>query len=627
MKNALWLVLVVVVAGSVAAGVWWHFNGSIGSNDSADPPQPNPAADNRGDTALFRDVTAQSSVSFTYRNGQEAEHYAILESLGGGVALIDYDGDGLLDIFLPGGGYFNGPDKKTIKGHPCALWKNLGDFRFRDVTKDAGLDHPWFYTHGAAVADYDRDGWPDLLVTGYGHMALFRNTGGEDQDHSRRFVEVTKEAGLPRDVAWATSAAWGDLDGDGHVDLYVCQYVNWSLDNHPRCEGYSSAIPRDVCPPGQFDALPHLLFRNTGPGRFTDVAKHAGLRAPRKPQDYQTLAHLDESSKERLREGDWEKNFGKGLGVLMVDLDGDSRPDVYVANDTTEKFLYLNRGRPGEVLLDESARDLGVAYDDRGVPNGSMGLDAGDYDGSGRPSLLVTNYENELHGLYRNVLIGDRLAFDYSSYTAGIAGLGRQFVGFGTGFFDIDRDGWEDVVIANGHVIRHPTRSSVRQRPILLRNQGRGAGAKHVKLVDVGTKGGDYFASQHQARGVAIGDLDNDGAADLVISHINTPVAILRNEAGKGNHWLGVELVGKDRRSTVGARIALEASGRRLTRFAKGGGSYLSSGDRRHLFGLGKEGTVKRLTVIWPGGNEEHWDGLATDRYWRLEEGRASNKN
>jgi hypothetical protein len=620
LKNFLWLVVVLVVAGSVAAGVWWHLNGSTESSDSTASPESKPVADNSGADAFFDDVTKPSGVSFAYRNGQEADQYAILESLGGGIALIDYDGDGLLDIFLTGGGYFDGPDKKAIKGHPCALWKNLGDFRFRDVTQEAGLDRPWFYTHGAAVADYDRDGRPDLLVTGYGHIALFRNAAAAGHEQRRRFVDVTEEAGLPRDVAWGTSAAWGDLDGDGHVDLYVCQYVNWSPDNNPRCEGYSSTIPRDVCPPGQFEALPHLLFRNTGAGRFTDVGKQAGLRAPRKPHDYQMLAHLDESSRERLREGDWEKNFGKGLGVLIVDLDADGRPDVYVANDTTEKFLYLNRSSPGQVLLAESARELGVAYDDRGVPNGSMGLDAGDYDGSGRPSLLVTNYENELHGLYRNVLSGGRLAFDYSSYIAGIAGLGRQFVGFGTGFFDIDRDGWEDVVIANGHVIRHPTRSSVRQRPILLRNQGRGAGAKHVKLIDVGAQGGAYFASQHQARGVAIGDLDNDGAPDLVISHVNAPVAILRNQAAGANHWLGVELIGIGHRNIVGARLTLEVGDRRLTRFAKGGGSYLSSGDRRLLFGLGNETGVRRLTVAWPGGREQHWDGLKTNRYWRLEE-------
>lgn len=602
-------------AGLLAAGGWWWYQNSPTTGQDDLRPNDGPAQIESG---YFLDVTKQSGVAFTYRNGQEAEQYAILESLGGGVALLDYDADGLLDIFLPGGGYFDGADKKTIKGHPCKLYKNLGGFRFRDVTNDAGLDIPWFYTHGAAVADYDRDGWPDLLVTGYGRIALFHNE--PDGKGGRKFVEVSRKAQLP-EPAWATSAAWGDLDGDGFVDLYVCQYVNWSFDNNPACEGYGSSIPRDICPPRQFDSLPHLLLRNQGDGTFANVGTQAGLRAPRKEKDYEALSHLDEAAKKRLREGDWERDFGKGLGVVAADVDGDGRPDLYVANDTTVKFLYLNRSRHGQVLLDEQALLLGVAMDNTGVANGSMGVDAGDYDGSGKASLLVTNYENEQHGLYRNVTAKGTLAFVYSSDVVGLSALGRQFVGFGTGFLDFDADGWEDVFIANGHVIRHPAHANVRQRPVLLRNQGRKAGTSQIKLADVGAGAGDYFASQQQARGVAIGDLDNDGRPDLVVSHINAPVSVLHNQASAGNHWLGIELAGKDRRDVVGARLSLQIGNRVLTRFAKGGGSYLSSGDRRHLFGLGNETKPGRLTVVWPSGTEQHWDNLAIDRYWRLVEG------
>jgi enediyne biosynthesis protein E4 len=568
----------------------------------------------------FRDMTEQSGVDFTYRNGEEAGHYAILESLGGGVGLIDYDRDGLLDIFLPGGGQFFGPDKKQIKGLPCRLYKNLGGWKFRDVTAEVFEGPIEFYSHGCAVADYDRDGWPDLLVTGYGRLALFHN---EDDGHGgRRFREKTGPAGLADAQRWNTSAAWGDLNGDGYPDLYVCQYVNWSFQNHPTCDGYTASVARDICSPRQFDARPHVLYRNNGNGTFTDVSKEAGLRGPRLPADYASLTFIGDDAKNRLRQADHERDFGKGLGVVIVDVNDDRRPDIYVTNDTTEKFLYVNRSSKGQIQLEEVGFRAGVAMDDRGVPNGSMGVDAADYDGSGRPSLLVTNYENELHALYRNNSRDGKLLFSYSTYAAGLASLGRHYVGFGASFFDLDNDGWQDAVIANGHVIRHPVKAGVRQRPVLLRNQGQGAdGSRFEAIMD---QGGSYFNADHQGRGVAVGDLDNDGRLDLVISHVNEPVVVLRNESGTGNHWLGVELVDKEHRDLVGAKITLDVESRRLTSFAKGGSSYLSSGDRRHLFGLGKVERVGRLTVSWPWGADQHWDNLKIDRYWRLVAGETT---
>jgi hypothetical protein len=621
MHRVLWLAAAVLLAALLAvAGAWWL-------TMDASRPGDNHPADGGSSTrrGLFRDMTPASGIDFTYRNGQEADHYVILESLGGGVALIDYDGDGLLDILVTGGGSFDKTDKEykkdparspRILARPCKLYRNLGGFKFQDVTAEVGLHEIDFYTHGAAVGDYNCDGWPDLLVTGYGRVALFKNI--PDSKGGRRFTEVSREAGLQGGHVWATSAAWGDLDGDGWPDLYICQYVDWSWDNNPPCEGYTRAIPRDICPPKQFDARPHLLFRNNGDGTFTDVGKEAGLRMSRKEADYDRLTHLSQEAKERLRQGDRERDYGKGLGVILVDLDGDGRPEIYVANDTTDKLLYRNRSTPGKVRLDEVGQEAGVATDDRGLPNGSMGVDAGDYDGSGRPSLLVTNYENELHGLYRNVSARGKLLFEYTTRSAGIASLGRHYVGFGTGFLDVDNDGWLDVFISNGHVIRHPTGAPVRQRPVLLRNVGNQAGKKQRQLINVTDQGGPYFEDYHHGRGAAIGDLDNDGRPDLVISQINEPVALLRNDADAANHWLGVELVGKGHRDVVGARLTLEVGGRKLTRFARGGGSYLSSSDRRHLFGLGTADTVGRLTVVWPSGEEQHWDGLAVDRYWQL---------
>lgn len=532
----------------------------------------------------FLDVTTGSGIEFVYRNGEEAGHYSILESLGGGIGLIDYDQDGLLDIFVTGGGYFDGPEKKQIQGHPSRFYKNLGDWKFRDVTADAGLAQPLFYSHGCAVADYDNDGWEDLLVTGYGRLALYRNEVG------KRFVETSDAAGLmvPRELHWSTGAAWGDLDGDGDLDLFVAHYVNWSFQNHPRCRGYGPDEPVDVCPPNRFDPLPPQLFLNNGNRTFHDLGQSAGLKP------------------------------GKALGVLMVDLNDDGKLDLYVANDAIYNHLYLNQG--GGKFAEEGM-ERGAAGSEAGAPDGSMGVDAADLSGTGRLSLFVTNYQQQAHALYRNDGKG---SFDHASSLSGIRAIGQNFVGWGTGFVDFDHDGDEDLFFAHGHVIRHPSPpQTLAQRPVLLGNlQQPGARPGDVSFQDISLKGGEYFQQPRRGRGVAFGDLDNDGRTDLVISHLNAPVTLLRNITKDGNHWLGVELVGQSPRDAVGATLTLEAGGRRLFRAAKGGGSYLSANDRRAIFGLGKGSKLDRLSVRWPSGRTQTWKGdLRIDRYVRLSEG------
>jgi enediyne biosynthesis protein E4 len=559
------------------------------------PTIPEAAEEEPTGPALFEDITAASGINFTYRNGEEANHLAILESLGGGVGLIDFDGDGLLDVFLPGGGGYAGPDKKDIVGLPCKLYRNLGNGKFQDVTVAVGLDklgagQPWFYSHGVAVADYDRDGWPDLLVTGWGGVALFHNVPVDPADpkKGRRFEDVTSRAGLDKGFTWATSAAFGDLDGDGYPDLYVCQYVDWSWKKHPRCF-YDNKTP-DVCPPREFHGLAHRLFRNSGKGAFLDVSKEAGLK-PGGP------------------------NQSKGLGVLMVDVDGDGKPDIYVTNDTVNKFLYLNKSKPGKIFLEDKGETSGAAMDEQGTPNGSMGVDAGDPFHTGKPSLWVTNYQNELHALYRNESEPGRPFFHFRTSATGIAAIGRNYVGWGTAFLDADLDGWEDLFVVHGHAIRYPIGKEInrKQFPVLLLNQG---GKFRIASKRIGA----YFETPRLARGAAFGDLDNDGRTDLVISHVNEPAAVLRGIGGQGNHWLGVHLAGKDNACVVGTRVDFTANGQRQTRFAKGGGSYMSAGDPRLLFGLGQEKTG-RLTVTWPDGSQQNFDGLEVDRYHRIVQG------
>jgi hypothetical protein len=546
-------------------------SGSTADNSSGSAGPARPALKS---LARFRETAAASGVKFSYRDGQEAGHYAILESLGGGVALWDYDGDGALDLFLTGGGKYG--THHEILGLPGALFRNAGPGSFRDVTSSAGVQQAPWYSHGTAVGDYDNDGFPDLLVTGYGGLVLFHNLG------DGTFQETAQAAGLT-DTLWSSSAGWGDLNGDGVLDLFVAHYVNWSFENHPFCAGPQGGNQREVCPPKSFEGLPDILYFGLGDGTFRDGSQAAGIMPVGKPADV-SMADCD-----------------KGLGVLLADVDLDGDLDIYVANDTVPKFLYRNRG---DGTFDEVGGQSGAALSDSATADGSMGLDIGDFNNDGLPDLWVANYERESLALYRND--GD-CQFLHVSRSTGVTAVGALFVSFGTLFLDFDRDGDEDIFVTNGHVIRFPENAPLRELPLLFENRG-------GRFVNVAPIAGPYLAQPHLGRGVASGDIDNDGDIDLALSPINEPTAILLNESPDDNHWLRVRLVGvRSQRDAVGAHLTLFTSAGRQIRQIKGGGSYLSQSDLQAFFGIPKAARIEKLTIRWPSGTIQELEDVAPD--------------
>lgn len=506
------------------------------------------------------DVAEQLGMRFTYRNGSESEQCTILESLGGGAGWLDYDRDGWPDLMATGGGGFR--TQSTIFGLPAALFANLGGRRFVDVGDRARIVSNSLYSHGLAVADYDQDGFSDVLVTGYGTPELWKNLG------DGTFHQVTPAAGVASDQ-WGSSAGWADLNQDGNLDLYLAHYVNWSFANHPFCQG-TDAGDRDICPPRSFDPLPDCLYFSRGDGTFEDATSSSGLRPD-----------------------------GKGLGVLLADVEPDGDVDIYVANDTTDNFLYLNDGR-GHFLEEGVAR--GVALDDAGIPNGSMGVVLCDYNQDGRPDIWVANYERESFALYRNE---GRGYFLHVSQRLGISDLGGLFVGFGTACEDFDSDGDQDLVVANGHVIKYPDVSPRKQLPLFLEYEGK-------RFIRQPATSGSYFGDPHEGRGLATADFDADGDLDIAVSHVNEPLALLENRFHDQNHWLSLELIGtRSNRNAVGARVELHLGDKKLCRQIVGGGSYLSHNAQRIHFAIPSDSPSIKLVVNWPSGEMQSLDATA----------------
>jgi len=520
----------------------------------------------------FTDITQKAGIHFTHNNGAFGRKF-LPETMGPGVALIDYDNDGWQDIFIVNGTAWPGhPGRATTP----ALYHNNHDGTFTDVTKKAGLAIP-LYGMGVAVGDYDNDGYDDLFVTVYGQNHLFRN------NHNGTFTDVTKKAGLTTPPEFSASAAWVDYDRDGHLDLLVANYVDWS----PAKDRYCSmdGKTKSYCTPETYPGASVRLWHNNGNGTFTDVTKKASLYDP----------------------------SSKSLGIAILDANQDGWPDIAISNDTQPNKLYINN-RNG--TFTEQGVAAGIAYSDDGVARAGMGIDAADYDRSGYPGLLVTNFSNQMLALYHNERNG--LFVD----TAPSSEIGRSSLltlGFGCFFFDYDLDGWPDFYVADGHlddsIERIQQRIRFAEPPHLYHNLA-GTGFQ-----DVAASMGPSFDAPRVARGAAYGDINNDGAPDIVITTNAGPASLFLNQ-GTTNHALRIKLVGtKSNRDGIGAVVSVQSATTFQKQMLRSGSSYLSASELILTFGLGSSTKADSIEVRWPSGAVDHLSNLAADQIITIREG------
>jgi enediyne biosynthesis protein E4 len=523
----------------------------------------------------FVDEAADRGLQFQFENGQ-SEKRQLPETMTGGVAVLDFDGDGWLDVYAVQGGPFPPRDSPLPFGD--RLFRNRGDGRYQDVTAASGLAVlPGGYGHGVAVGDYDNDGRPDLFVTRWRSYALYRNLGGG------RFLDATAQAGLGGDRDWPTSAAWADFDNDGDLDLYVCHYLKWDAQNPTLCEYPERSKPGYMyCDPLLFPPLPDHIFRNDG-GRFRDVSAAAGI------------VDLD----------------GRGLGVLADDLDDDGKVDVFVANDLSANQFYRNLGG---FRFSEQATESGLAASSQGGNLAGMGTARGDFDGDGRLDLAVTNFLGQATTLYHDH--GGGLFSDRSTAT-GLAAATRQFLGFGLAALDANNDGRLDLVEANGHVSDYRPSFPYEMRAQLLLGDASG----HFR--DVSEQAGACWQVPRLGRGLAVADIDNNGRMDVLIAGQGAPLVLFHNQAAPAaGHFLTLALDGvASNRDGVGAKVTVTAGGRSQVAARFGGGSYLSASDPRLHFGLGGASRADRVEVRWPSGRRDTYEGLAADAGYRLREG------
>ena len=544
---------------------------------------------------IFTDIAARAGLAHaTNISGSATNKQFLLEEMGCGAALFDYDNDGWLDIFLVNG---TSLDPTVRDRHPTSyLFRNNRDGTFTDVTAKAGLTRSG-WGQGCCVGDYDNDGFDDLFVSYWGHNVLYHNNG------DGTFTDVSEKSGVAGPASWGAGCCFLDYDRDGHLDLFVANYINFDLEKAPRpgqaayCNYNDIPVP---CGPQGFAGGTNLLYRNRGDGTFVDVSEESGIANPRGSSAMVFVGR------------NWRPTGSYGMGAAAADFDNDGWPDIYVACDSAPSLLYRNNH---DRTFREIAVPAGCAFDENGVALSGMGVAVGDYDDDGWLDIVRTNFSEQVTSLYRNYGNG---AFDDSGIKAGL-GVNRKYLGFGVGFFDFDNDGWKDLFLANGHVYaqiaNRKLHVSYREPKVLYHN------VRNGRFEDVSSKAGPGIAAENIARGCAFGDFDNDGDVDVIVNNLDGPPSLLRNDRGNSNNWIMIKCIGtRSNRSAIGTRVKVTSGEHSQIDEVMSGSSYYSQNDFRLHFGLGRATHADGVELTWPSGVKESFRDLPANHLFILQE-------